>query len=180
VIVIIAERAPVAAGVNLTGMVTVPPLAGTDTGVNVVVEKSPAFVPLKLTEIICMAEAVLFVTVTAEGALAIPTDWSGKTMVSGDTVSPAVPVPFPLSATEWGLPAALSVNNNVALRAPDALGANITGIEVELLAGTVNGAAGVGGAKFNGNIKSLAFGPLKERFVINSGPFPVLVTVKRI
>jgi hypothetical protein len=179
-IVMVAERAPIAAGVNLTGMVRVPPFAATETGVDAVVEKSLPFGPVKFTEMICIAEAVLFVTVISDAALAIPTDWSGKTMLSGDTVIPPVPVAFPVSATECGLPVALSANSNVVVREPEALGANMTGIDVELLAATIRGAAGVGGAKFSGNMKSFGFVPPKERLVINRGPLPELVTVKRI
>ena len=69
----LAAREPAAVGVNITGMAAVPPLAKTVTGATAVVEKSPPLAPENARDVICTAAVPEFVTVTADGALPLPT-----------------------------------------------------------------------------------------------------------
>ncbi len=86
-------------------------------------------------------------------------------------------VPLPLKATECGLPAALSVNNNVPVRAPVTVGLKLTGIVVDPLAATVKGEPGVGNVKLAGRTKSPGFNPPKLTPVICNDAVPGLLTV---
>jgi hypothetical protein len=71
-IVSVADRDPVVVGVNLTGILAIPPPADTVIGVTAVVEKSPGLFPVKVSEVICTDVPPVFVTVTDEGELATP------------------------------------------------------------------------------------------------------------
>lgn len=68
-IVKLAARDPAAVGVNVTGMIAVPPLAATVMGAVAVVEKSPALLPENVRAVTCTAVAPALVTVTGNGAL---------------------------------------------------------------------------------------------------------------
>jgi hypothetical protein len=81
--------------------------------------------------------------------------------------------PFPLSATLWGEPAALSVMVMLALRLPVAVGENVT------LSAQLAPAANVLG--LSGQVfvwaKSPALGPLMAILEIVSGAVPLLVSM---
>lgn len=88
------------------------------------------------------------------------------------------PTPLPLTLRDCGLPLALSVNCNVAVRGPNAAGVNTTGMAaVPPFAATVIGRLGVGAVKLAGSAKSPGLAPPKVKPVICSEPFPVFVTV---
>src|SRR6266536_2880186 len=72
------------------------------------------------------AEPVL-VSVTACAALVVPTICEAKTRFAGVRLAVGA-VPVPVSVTLWGLLAALSASVTLALRAPVAVGANVTEI----------------------------------------------------
>lgn len=99
-------------------------------------------------------------------------------MLAGVTLIPAPGPAVPLSPTLCGLPLALSVMTSDALRVPDAVGLNTTGMLVTPpLAATVRGVAGVGAVKVPENPKSAGLLPANPRPVIWSAALPVLVTV---
>src|SRR5207302_1620630 len=62
---------------------------------------------------------------SAMGALVVVRSWLPKSRLVGGNPTPG-PVPFPLSATVCGLPAALSPSYSVPVRAPKAVGVNVT------------------------------------------------------
>lgn len=98
-------------------------------------------------------------------------------MLAGVTPIAAVCPDVPVSATVCGLPLALSVMTSDALRVPDAVGLNTTGMTAELLAATVIGEAGVGTMNVAGNPKSAGLLPPNPNPVIWRAALPVLVTV---
>jgi hypothetical protein len=62
--------------------------------------------------------------VTLCAALVVPTFWLLKVRLA--TERPAIAlVPVPVRLSDWGLPAALSVNTTEAVRVPGALGVNL-------------------------------------------------------
>lgn len=73
VMVKLAAREPAVVGVNVTGMVAVPPLAKTVMGTIAVVEKSPLFAPENVRDVICTAAVPELVMVTGDGALLLAT-----------------------------------------------------------------------------------------------------------
>ena len=86
--------------------------------------KSPLFTPaMAINDIVRGAEPV-FVTWMAWGALAVLISWFPKLRLPGLMVTVALPAP--LRGTHCGLPVALSVMQSVALRAPTAVGVNVT------------------------------------------------------
>lgn len=83
-----------------------------------------------------------------------------------------------MSATLCGLPLALSVTMSDALRVPDAVGLNTTGMLVAPpLAATVMGTAEVGRIKVAGNPKSAGLLPPNPSPVIWRAALPVLLAV---
>jgi hypothetical protein len=68
------------------------------------------------------------VSVTAFAALVVPTATEPKLRPVGESFAV---VPTPLSVTFCGLPAALSATLSAAVRAPDAVGLNVT-LKVQL------------------------------------------------
>src|SRR5256712_484762 len=126
----VALRVPVAVGVKVTLMVQVPLAAKVEglRGQLLVCPKSPGLVPVKLILVMDNAAAVGFESFTARDALAaltisLPNDGSGE----GERLGRPAPVPVTLAVC--GLLLALSVTVNVALRAPIAVGVNVTSIE---------------------------------------------------
>src|SRR6266403_76587 len=108
------ERVPPAVGANVTlilqkaaGARVVPQLF--------VCAKSPV---TATPEMFSVALPVL-VSLTAWAALVVPSDWLAKVKLAGDSATAgAARTPEPESATEWGLPGALSVTARVAAREP--------------------------------------------------------------
>ena len=119
-----ATRAPFAAGLKVTVIVQVPPLAGTDEQLapNWVV-KSLASVPDMVAEVTATAaEGLLLVSVTGS-ADDVPTVTDPKASGEGDSVTY---VPEPESVTEIGLAPPVSAIFRVAERLPTAEGVNVT------------------------------------------------------
>ena len=80
----------------------------------------------------------LLVSATAWAKLVDPTFWLLKfTLVGFGLTAGAAAAPVPVSATDCGLPAALSVKVRLALRAPFAPGVKVTLIVQELPAASV-------------------------------------------
>ena len=83
--------------------------------------------PLALTA--AMPSAVLpeLVSVTASGALVVPTGWPPKSRAEGDRLATGPSKnPVPVKLTVWGLFAAASVKVIVPVLVPPAPGANVT------------------------------------------------------
>src|SRR5207302_1228857 len=87
--------------------------------------------PDAANELIVKAAVPVFVSVTVIGALVVVSSWLPKSRLVGVNTTPG-PVPFPLSATICGLPAALSASDSVPVRAPKAVGVKVT-LMVQLL-----------------------------------------------
>src|SRR5438094_714804 len=120
-------RAPAAVGVNVTLMVQVPLTARVD-GLNghvLVWPKSPLLVPVTLMLAIVSAELPLLVRVSAWAALVVFTCCSPSLPDALPILTPGV-VPAPLKLAVCGLPAASSATLRVPLRAPAAVGVNVT------------------------------------------------------
>jgi hypothetical protein len=146
VIFSVADRPPVALGVNVTAMVAAPPLAATLIGEAVAAAKSPAFVPEIPSALMVSVAVPLFVTVINDALLVTPTLWLLKFRIEGlSAIEGAVPVvPVPLSVTICGLSTALSLMITVALRKPVPVGANRTVmVAVPPFGATVIGVGGV-------------------------------------
>src|SRR5579863_571185 len=129
---IVAVRAPVAVGVNVT-LITHDPVFATSTkpAVQVVVPatmaKSPALAPVMVTGVPAASvteDAAEFDKVSVIAALVVPCAWLPN--CTGAGASPIVPVPVPLSVSACGLPGALSVTLICAVRAPVAPGVKVT------------------------------------------------------
>lgn len=118
-----AVRVPAAAGVKVTLTVQECDPAKLVPQVFVCV-KSEAFVPVKVRLLIVIAEVLAFVTVTVCEELGEPTFVEGKVSDTGATLMAAVPVP--VKDTVCGVPVALSATLMEALRAPRAVGLNVT------------------------------------------------------
>ena len=69
------------------------------------------------------------VRVTVSAALVVPTFWPLKVSEVGETLGGTEPAPVPLRLAVCGLLAALSVTVSIALRAPAAVGVNVTSME---------------------------------------------------
>jgi hypothetical protein len=81
-------------------------------------------VPVIARLVILNVALPLLVRVIIWAALVVPRDWLPKgTLVGERLTAGAMPVPARLS--DWGLPAALSVNTTEAVRVPGALGVNV-------------------------------------------------------
>jgi hypothetical protein len=123
----LAVRVPLAVGLKVSVTVHVP-LTASVLGLSghvLVWEKSPVFVPLNPMAVIVSGAVPVLVTVTDCVGLLVPTDWLRKVRLVGlrDT---AGAVPVPLKDTVWGLPAALSAMEMLALRLPVAPGLKVT------------------------------------------------------
>ncbi len=123
----LAPRAPVADGVNVTVIEQFAD-AATELPQVFVCAKSPLFVPV--TPILVMESAVfpLLVSVTDCDALVAPTFWLPNAITGAERVAVAAR-PFPVSVIDCGLFGASSVITTEALRAPLALGVKVTLIE---------------------------------------------------
>lgn len=119
----VAVRLPAAAGVNVTLIVQVPPPASELPQV-LVWEKSPPLVPVTVMLVKLKVALPLLVTVTVWAAAGVPTNWLPKVRMLEERPTPAEE-PEPVRDTDWGLPAALSVNTNEAVLVPEALGVNV-------------------------------------------------------
>jgi len=126
VIVSDALRAPVAVGLNVTLMVHEDPTVRVLPQVWVWA-KSPLLVPVIAMLDIVSVLPPLFLTVTVWAALVVPVFWLPKTSDVGDNVAADTAVPARVAVC--GLPVALSVTETDALRAPMAVGLNVTLME---------------------------------------------------
>src|SRR5437588_152731 len=120
-------RAPKAVGVKVTLMVLFPPAANAVRFTVYLHDALPisAKSPEAANELIVKAAVPVFVSVTVIGALVVVSSWLPKSRLVGANPTPG-PVPFPLSATVCGLPAALSPSDSVPVRAPKAVGVKVT------------------------------------------------------
>ena len=137
VIVNVLLCAPAALGVNVTEIVQVA-LAASEVPQLLVATNS---VPLAAILAIDSAALPVLLKVTALDALAVPMFWLPKARLPADRPAVGTPTPVPLSVTVCVEPATapeLSVIVNVLLRAPLALGVNVTEIvQVPLTASEV-------------------------------------------
>lgn len=177
-IVRLALRLPTADGVKVTENEHDAPAASVLPQV-VVRAKSPAFAPVSATLEIDSAAVPEFVSVTDFAELDEPTSCEPKLRLVDDSVTAAADgggagvVPVPDSDNGCGLPAALSRIDRVAVRPPDADGANVTDTVHEAPAASVLGAVGHVVVR----AKSAAFVPASAMLLIVSGPVPVFFTV---
>ena len=166
----VAVRAPPAVGVNVTLTVQLPEPARAVPQVFAEMAKSPAFVPeiamlLKLT-----GDVPPLVNVTVCGALVVATVVAVKVKLVGDTVALAA-APVPDSTTACGLFAAESVNAREAVRAPAAVGPNVT------LTAQLDDPASVAPHVFAEIAKSPAFAPVIPMLPMLSADGPPLLSV---
>jgi hypothetical protein len=122
--VTVAVRLPAAAGVNVTLIVQFSS-AGSELPQVEVSANSAALAPVTAMLVKSKVPLPLFVRVTVWAAELVPTNWLPKVRVLRERPTPAE-VPVPVRLTVWGLPVALSVNTIEAVRAPAALGVNVT------------------------------------------------------
>src|SRR5437588_529311 len=81
--------------------------------------------PYSANELIVRATLFPYATLFRSGVLVVVSSWLPKPRLVGVNPTPG-PVPFPLSATVCGLPAALSPSDSVPVRAPKAVGVKVT------------------------------------------------------
>ena len=139
----VALRDPVAVGVKVTLMVQVPLAAKVEglRGQLLVCPKSPGLVPVKPMLVMVNATPLGFESITALGALVMPTLWLPKSGTGeGERLGGATPVPD--TPAVWGLLLALSVTVNVAFREPVAAGVKVTLMVQVPLAAKVEGLRG--------------------------------------
>jgi hypothetical protein len=122
-----AVRAPDAVGLNVTLIVQFA-FAASDAGHVFVCAKSPRLVPVTVTPEIVNAAVPVFVTVIACAGLVVFSACDANVKLVGANVTTGVlaAAPVPVSGTNCGLPAALSAKLTFALRAPVAVGVNVT------------------------------------------------------
>jgi hypothetical protein len=126
VIVTAAIRLPAAVGLNVTLIEQLPPAATLAPQLSVLL-KSPALAPPSTRLLILSAPFPLSVRVTLCGLLLEPATWLEKDRLLLDRLTAAaVTEPVPDSATDCGLPAALSVIVTAAVRLPAAVGVKVT------------------------------------------------------
>jgi hypothetical protein len=113
-----------------------------------------------------MASPVLL-SVMVSGGLVVPTFCGPKVRLAGERLTTGTATPVPAKLTVCGLPLALSVMVSVALRAPDAVGVNVTWIVQPDPAATLLLQAFVWE-------KSAEFVPVRPRLVMLSAVFPTL------
>jgi len=171
VILTLAERAPVAVGLNVTLIVQFA-FAARLAGQVLVSVKSLAFAPAIVMLVIVSAALPEFVSVTACGALDVPTfcDANVRAVGASITAGAFAAVPVPVRGTDCGLPVALSATLTFAVRAPVAVGLNVTLIVQFAFA-----------ARLAGHVlvceKSPGFAPVIETLVIVRAAVPVLARV---
>ena len=126
VIVIAADRAPAAVGLNVALIVHAAPAATVPPHV-VVAVKSALLVPVTAMLLIVRAPPPVLVSVTDEGALGVPISSvpNASEVAERPTAGVVDVTPVPLSGIEWGLPVALSVMTSDALLAPVAVGLKV-------------------------------------------------------
>lgn len=124
VMVSVAVRVPVAVGLKVTKIVQLEP-AEIEVPHVLASEKAAALVPVTAMLVMVRDWSLLSVSVTDCAELAAPCVWLAKVRLLVDRATPAA-VPVPDRPTVWGLPEALSVNTTEAVRAPAALGVNVT------------------------------------------------------
>jgi len=172
----VAVRAPLAAGVKLTLMVQLA-VAARVLGLSGQVfdcAKSAAFTPFTTMPLIVSAAVPLFVSVIDCAALVVPIFWLPKLSEVGLSVTAgAETTPVPLRATLCGLPAALSLILTLALRTPEVDGEKVTRMVQLAPAANVLGASG----QVLVSAKSAAFVPVRPMLLIVSAAVPVFVSV---
>jgi len=136
----VALLVPAAVGVNLTLMVQLEPAASVAPHV-VVRVKSPLFPPVMVMLLMESVAVPVSRKVTVCAELVVPISRVLKVRDVGDKLT-AEAVPVPVKLTVCGLPRALSLTVRAAVRAPVAVGVNVTLI-VQLPAGaSVEGLSG--------------------------------------
>lgn len=117
-----ADRAPVAVGVNVT--LTEQLACAARLGVHVVVRaKSAASIPAIAILVMLSVVAPTLVSVTVCGALVVPTVWLPKFKLAGENF---ITVPVPARETVCGLPGALSVTSTLPISVPETVGLKTT------------------------------------------------------
>ena len=119
-----AVSLPLAVGVNVTLIVQLAPAASELPQV-LVWAKALALAPVIATLVMLNVAVPLFVRVTVEAALLVPTAWLLKETLVGERLT-AGAVPVPERLTVCGLPLALSVMLTEAARLPVAVGVKVT------------------------------------------------------
>jgi hypothetical protein len=122
----VATRLPLAAGLNVTLIVQLAPVASVASQVVEDWAKSLAFVPLNVFPDIVNAVGRLFFTMTTLAGLVVPAFCAAKVSLDGVTLTGAIPVPVRL--TVWGLLVAVSVIVSVALFDPGVTGSKLVPI----------------------------------------------------
>jgi hypothetical protein len=126
-IVKLAERFPAIVGANVTVIVQVAAGAILLPMQVFVLLKSAPLVPATVTALTVNAAFPLLVIVIAWPALVVPIFWLANVRLTGESMTPgASAIPRPLSATDCGESAALSVIERLAERFPAAVGVNVT------------------------------------------------------
>lgn len=116
----VPERVPVVVGVNVT-VYTQEALGASVVPHGELTWKSP----LTVAEVILRVAVPVFVRVIVCPALVVPTNCEENVKLVGARDAMGAPeTPVPVKLDVCGLPGALSTTNNVALRAPVAIGAN--------------------------------------------------------
>lgn len=145
VTVTLPVRLPPLDGVNVTEIVQLPLTASVagEIGHVFVCAKSAAFVPLTAMELIVSGAVPLFVSVVDWLVDVVPTATEPRARLVGLSVTAGLGfVPVPLSATDCGLPGALSVTETDAGRLPEAVGENVAEMEQFAPAASVDGLCG--------------------------------------
>ena len=123
----LAVRAPVAEGVNVTLTAQVALIARLPPQVFADMEKLAAFVPAKVIEEIVSVAEPLFVTVVVSAELVTVTAVFGKESEVGlKLIADTPPAPVPPILKHCGEAGALSVTQTWEARAPAACGVNVT------------------------------------------------------
>ena len=170
---ILAARAPVAVGANTAEMLQLAPAARL-VGHVLVCPKSPAFAPPTTILVIDNVALPALVSGTDCPELVLPSGCEPNDTLVGDRLTAgATATAVPDSETLCGLLAALSVIWTAAVRAPEAVGANVT--EIVQLAFTASVAGDTGQVLVCA--KSAAFAPVTATLEMVSGAAPELVKV---
>jgi hypothetical protein len=120
----LAVRLLLVVGVNVTLTVQLAPAATLVPQVLVWL-KLPLFVPVIVILVRFSVPVPVLDKVTACAALLVPNNWLLNVSEVGERLT-AGATPVPVRLTAWGLPLALSVIVTAALRAPVAVGLNVT------------------------------------------------------
>jgi len=125
VTLMLAVRAPAAAGVNVTAKLQLPPGA---TAAQVLPDTANSAGALLVMLATVTAALLALVMVTVDGALGVPTSSVPKVTVPGTVSVPVTGplVPFPIAVNTFGLPAAELENVMLELRKPIDEGENVT------------------------------------------------------